>query len=339
YNIRHVSVAGSLESTGVTTTCTPTSPLLAPAMNAEPATTPGTSNTVSWTNGGSNDPTLECNVQISTTDLSVDPLAFDDESGWGGCSSSTTTYNYTFTGLTVGTTYYYHVQTRTGANEKSPFSEPVSSQQTASSGGGGGGGGGLTSVCGNGILEAGEQCDDGNKTNGDGCNSSCKTESGFVNVQFKIKAVPEFRVPNQSNDNLSLNAQFLVYKPSISNLDVVQVHLDDEGNTVYDAQIVPGTYDFGLNGEAHNTKIIRNINITDSTNIVTLDFTLADTFKLTAGDNVDDNYINGLDMSKLIYEYRKDDISAISDLNKDGYVNGIDASIIITNYRKEGETF
>ena len=32
-------------------------------------------------------------------------------------------------------------------------------------------------VCGNGIVESGEECDDGNKVNGDGCSSSCQIET------------------------------------------------------------------------------------------------------------------------------------------------------------------
>jgi cysteine-rich repeat protein len=32
-------------------------------------------------------------------------------------------------------------------------------------------------VCGNGMLEAGEQCDDGNTVNGDGCNANCRLET------------------------------------------------------------------------------------------------------------------------------------------------------------------
>ncbi|TMQ14562.1 MAG: TonB family protein [Deltaproteobacteria bacterium] len=32
-------------------------------------------------------------------------------------------------------------------------------------------------VCGNGVLETGEQCDDGNAADGDGCSSSCRTEA------------------------------------------------------------------------------------------------------------------------------------------------------------------
>ena len=33
-----------------------------------------------------------------------------------------------------------------------------------------------TPVCGNSVLETGEQCDDGNTANGDGCSSTCQTE-------------------------------------------------------------------------------------------------------------------------------------------------------------------
>ena len=45
--------------------------------------------------------------------------------------------------------------------------------------GGGGGGGGLpTSVCGNNIKEAGEECDDGNLVSGDNCSDECLLENG-----------------------------------------------------------------------------------------------------------------------------------------------------------------
>ena len=35
----------------------------------------------------------------------------------------------------------------------------------------------VVSVCGNGAMETGEQCDDGNAVSGDGCSSACKTEN------------------------------------------------------------------------------------------------------------------------------------------------------------------
>src|SRR5690625_2059201 len=34
-------------------------------------------------------------------------------------------------------------------------------------------------VCGNGILEEGEACDDGNTASGDGCSSTCQIEDGW----------------------------------------------------------------------------------------------------------------------------------------------------------------
>src|SRR5688572_27616675 len=32
--------------------------------------------------------------------------------------------------------------------------------------------------CGNGVVEDGEQCDDGNRNDGDGCGASCSLEAG-----------------------------------------------------------------------------------------------------------------------------------------------------------------
>jgi len=32
-------------------------------------------------------------------------------------------------------------------------------------------------ACGNGVVDLGEQCDDGNRVNGDGCSSACRIEN------------------------------------------------------------------------------------------------------------------------------------------------------------------
>lgn len=45
---------------------------------------------------------------------------------------------------------------------------------------GNGEGSGSGPVCGNGILEVGEECDDGNRIDGDGCSANCLVERGYV---------------------------------------------------------------------------------------------------------------------------------------------------------------
>ena len=37
-----------------------------------------------------------------------------------------------------------------------------------------------TNLCGDGTIDAGEECDDGDVQNSDGCDSSCNVETGFT---------------------------------------------------------------------------------------------------------------------------------------------------------------
>jgi len=55
----------------------------------------------------------------------------------------------------------------------------------------------FNSVCGNGVLDPGEQCDDGNKFNLDGCDSSCKYEAVARMTQVTISGnqAPAFCTP------------------------------------------------------------------------------------------------------------------------------------------------
>src|SRR5262249_15233996 len=47
-------------------------------------------------------------------------------------------------------------------------------------GGTDGGDGGMMPVCGDGIVDMTEPCDDGNTMSGDGCSSTCQIETGFT---------------------------------------------------------------------------------------------------------------------------------------------------------------
>ena len=55
---------------------------------------------------------------------------------------------------------------------------PIGDSSSSSSGGASAtGAGGAAAVCGNGSVEPGEACDDGNTKSDDGCSSTCKKES------------------------------------------------------------------------------------------------------------------------------------------------------------------
>ena len=60
-------------------------------------------------------------------------------------------------------------------------------------GGGGDGGSGSGPVCGNYIPESGEQCDDGNNLNGDGCSSVCQTE-----ITVAANTAPTLSIPDKT---------------------------------------------------------------------------------------------------------------------------------------------
>ncbi|MFC1810006.1 DUF4215 domain-containing protein [Patescibacteria group bacterium] len=544
YIFRIVSIVAALESPGAPPDAQiifiPGSALPPPFLQDEPDITPtSTTNTLYWDNGGVTDATLECRIIASTTDLYSDPLGEPvggvgglGDSGWEDCPDPLVTYEYEFTGLTPGTTYYYHVQSRSAVDGLSPFSNVEDSQQRPPTpipppaddeepgDGPGGGGGIIPGTCGNGILDPVEECDDGNTDDGDGCSASCQdeeaavspvavvcgngiveppeecddgntdnddgcssvcvvepehavapaiaavcgngtveapeecddgnTDSGdgcsdtclieetvcgnaiveapteecddgnttsndgcsdtcqleeIVEVVLEIRGAPQYRVTNfkrmaeesmvneslldltktsliaqtdttspaaltptagqtdtrtttittqelavgvdadpadiyriYNTPNRGLNAQLGIYKPIITNLDVISIQLDNFGNASIPITIVAGTYDFALNGEAHNATIMRDKKITSETKVLTLDFTFKDTVFQVAGDNVDDNRVNALDMSRILGSYKSKGIN-ISDFNKDlnPIVNALDIAILIWNYKMEGQ--
>lgn len=71
-------------------------------------------------------------------------------------------------------------------------------------------GGGITPVgCGNGIVEAPEQCDDGNTSSGDGCSSFCTIEGGVVGPAANI---PTLSLPMLLLLSLGLGAAGLLLR-------------------------------------------------------------------------------------------------------------------------------
>jgi cysteine-rich repeat protein len=64
-----------------------------------------------------------------------------------------------------------------------------------------------TAFCGDNILDDGEECDDGNNENNDGCDSTCKIEEGSVTVEgWKVKCLEESDLPNWGNGGPNITA-------------------------------------------------------------------------------------------------------------------------------------
>lgn len=79
----------------------------------------------------------------------------------------------------------------------------ASSTTTTSTGGGAGGSGGTSTstssaggsapnLCGNGVIDAGEACDDGNQVSSDGCAASCDIECGFLCLEVNEPCIAGF---------------------------------------------------------------------------------------------------------------------------------------------------
>ena len=118
-------------------------------------------------------------------------------------------------------------------------------------GGGGGGGGGTTDpVCGNGVPESGEACDDGNLVPGDGCDEKCELEEGFCGDGHVALSLEECddgnNVPGDGCD-----ANCLLERPD--NDDCADAIAVFDGDTGFDNILAttdgpdePATCDFGF---------------------------------------------------------------------------------------------
>ena len=75
-------------------------------------------------------------------------------------------------------------------------------------------GGATAPVCGNGVIESGETCDDGNIVSGDGCSSTCQTETpgggggGGTTTVTNISVIPtEFNLDIPVNGQIQKTIQ------------------------------------------------------------------------------------------------------------------------------------
>jgi cysteine-rich repeat protein len=107
----------------------------------------------------------------------------------------------------------------------------------------------LTNVCGNGTKESGEQCDDGNTNDGDGCTNMCQINvrkiGGYVmdcskadiqswgcdvclgsTVEKGTRMIPNIRINTPNNQNITLNQE----TSTIQSIGFQNTSLNHEGN-------------------------------------------------------------------------------------------------------------
>jgi cysteine-rich repeat protein len=126
----------------------------------------------------------------------------------------------------------------------------------------------MASPCGNGVLQTGEECDDGNTVDGDGCSSTCQLEINNCTITYNLY--------NSQNDTLVApltNGTIVASPPSCRRLNIEAVIpcaqgsnvtlelyrgsrlvkrkfertspyflFGNQGRNVYDGKIVPGSY-------------------------------------------------------------------------------------------------
>jgi fibro-slime domain-containing protein len=67
-------------------------------------------------------------------------------------------------------------------------------------------------ACGNGNVETGEECDDGNRIGGDGCSTACKLEAGFMCDTKMVPDTQKCTQPGNTGDCLVLPVKYRDFK-------------------------------------------------------------------------------------------------------------------------------
>ncbi|MFB6226378.1 MAG: hypothetical protein ABEJ02_03425 [Candidatus Paceibacteria bacterium] len=158
-------------------------------------------------------------------------------------------------------------------------------------------------------------------------------------IDLKLAAVPAKRVKKKGG-NLQLKFTLFIADPKTNNI-MLKTTGTTNSKGVYTAQNIksgPGKAHAYLKGRSHLAKKIVGVNIKDG-KTVNLDFTDNGNFKLipgdTAGKGTKDNFIDILDLSKVLTKMNTADKD--TDLNRDGITDILDLSILLNNFNKSGD--
>jgi cysteine-rich repeat protein len=165
------------------------------------------------TAGGGCDPGLECvvGVCVPDDDTSTDPTIVPDTSATTLDTSETASSS----SASASSTDVSSSSDGSSGDESSTTGEP--------------------SPCGNGRLEDGEICDDGNTADGDGCNADCQPGgqemwTTIIDGGFSRDDYPS-RIAIDANDDIYVAASG--YTNVVNDIDGVLVKLDDDGQELW----------------------------------------------------------------------------------------------------------
>ncbi|MFH2136531.1 MAG: fibronectin type III domain-containing protein [Patescibacteria group bacterium] len=156
-----------------------------------------------------------------------------------------------------------------------------------------------------------------------------------VALTLDVKAWPEKRWPRSGN--WSTRGAVELREVATSNVlyeDTVATSDLGVGAVTFDTAPVVN-YNISFKGLSHLRKILRDVPLSGGVN--SLDFTLANTFYLLAGDvhRSSDNMVNALDISTLLGSLSTG--NEVTDLNHDTGVNSLDINILLANLMVRGD--
>lgn len=156
-----------------------------------------------------------------------------------------------------------------------------------------------------------------------------------VALTLDVKAWPEKRWPRSGN--WSTRGAVELREVATSNVlyeDTVATSDLGVGAVTFDTAPVVN-YNISFKGLSHLRKILRDVPLSGGVN--SLDFTLANTFYLLAGDvhRSSDNMVNALDISTLLGSLSTE--NEVTDLNRDTGVNSLDINILLANLMVRGD--
>ncbi len=192
-------------------------------------------------NGNNNDGcSLNCTVETGYTCIG-NPSVCTIGATAGATAGNTAGNTAGDTSTTVGTTAGATVGTTAGTTAENTAGTTAGTTVGTTAGNIAGATSGDLILCGNGDLDSGEQCDDGNPENGDGCTTSCGIETGYA-----CRAIGD-PICTQKICSDSDDGNDYVSKGTVEYTDFQSTSVSDACVTLEGGAYIPADYCLGTN--------------------------------------------------------------------------------------------